>query len=291
MNLLPFVMTFLMLLALMSYARWETFLNFSGFKVQFEHYIRETERGFYNAQAELKYKNTKATKKEGNQPKTNTDAISRLSFYPILHHREDSGHYIAIAKNLIKQLYGTHRFYKEMEEKNPNFLEEIFARLPVAYQNLPPQQKINQIADLATFDLGSTELNEVFCKMLKGTLLVEEKKPIPEEISFVDDESENEHEEEQEYVSDKGYYSLLDYISLQNKKIRVYLASQELLLAIFGDPVIVNEIIQQRRNLYRVAKTKNATEATTLFENLFKNKSNYTILDFSVSTTNPSLYE
>lgn len=292
MNILLFVMTFLMLLSLMSYARWETFRNFSGFKAEFEHYMRETERGFYNAQAVKWYDQTHATKQAGHD-NASTNAISRLTLYPILYKQKDSFQFAEIAKRLMRLLYGSHHFFKEIQEKEPNFLDEIFARLIQVIQNLPKEQQITQASDLANLDLGDPTLNEVFCKMLKGSLTVASQ--AQGQSSLEEDTSADEKEAEvDEYVSDKGYYSLLDYISMKNKpKLRIFLAPRELLLAIYGDPATVDAVIQERKTLYKLVNdgTKTAQEATTMFKSAFENRSTYTILDFTVSKTNPKQYE
>jgi hypothetical protein len=295
MNILLFVMTFLMVLSLMSYARWQTYRSFSGFKAEFEHYMKETERGFYNARAKKWYEETPATKKEGSENSHSSQAISRLTFYPILKREKDYPLFVELAKRLMRLLYGSQRFFKEAEEKDPNILDEILSQLTQIYQNLPKDKQITQASDLANLDLNNPELNDIFCKMLRGTPRSLETTQLPSQETTEEETGSEAKEDGEEYTSDTGYYSLLDYISMKNKpKIRVYLASRELLLAIYGDPAAVESIIQERNALYKQVADGGVKppEATKIFQAALEGKSQFNaILDFGVTKTNPKQYE
>ncbi|HEY4830962.1 MAG TPA: hypothetical protein VIH61_00140, partial [Waddliaceae bacterium] len=98
--------------------------------------------------------------------------------------------------------------------------------------------------------------------------------------------------------ANRGYPSLLDFITVKKKKlvIRVFLASQPLLMALFGNPGVVKQILESRIQLYRELKSeaKTAPQASEEFKNLFINKRLPNIpdamLNFDVSGTNPANY-
>ena len=109
-----------------------------------------------------------------------------------------------------------------------------------------------------------SQLETPFYLMLKGcqreTAKEPEKAPIKQNnfVSLDDndpDDEEDNRQEAQEYTADNGYDSLLNYITLQNKKkVRVYLASQPLLQAITGQESFANSIIEARTSLYQTIK-------------------------------------
>jgi hypothetical protein len=91
---------------------------------------------------------------------------------------------------------------------------------------------------------------------------------------------------------------LLYFITLDDAdKIRVYLASRELLKAIFDDPQVVDSIISLRHELYKKVSNDSISndEASAQFKTIVAPRSdpNFddTILDFHVTKTNPKNYE
>lgn len=138
---------------------------------------------------------------------------------------------------------------------------------------------LNKPKDLSTVDLGDPKLQYVFYKMLDGTPEFEE--------GIVN------------FKPTAGYFSLLDFITIKPNKsrIRVYLASPQVLMAIFGDVGTVKEILSERSRLYREVKKEIMTkeEASELFMSLFMEMRlpgiENTLLDFGVSKTNPKTYE
>jgi len=69
MNVLIFVMTMLMLLSLLTYARLESYRNSQVFQIFFTYYMEKDERGYQNLAAEKLYKKIKAPgKKTSEEP-------------------------------------------------------------------------------------------------------------------------------------------------------------------------------------------------------------------------------
>lgn len=313
MNVLLFATSMILLLATLTYARIETYRSFSILQGQFESYMKLAERGAINNAAETWYENSVASRKQGqgSQQKGKKQALSRLSFAVFVDSKKQGAYtqeypqLVALAKKLMAVLYKDQRFYKEMEQIRPDFTSQLLASLMIA-DNLPKEQKLTRASDLANLNLQDPELNSVFYSMLQGTLaprekgdqqLVSQPCQLPPDQAGEEEDEATEPGKEEEVKSPQGYYSLLDFITLQDAaKVRVYLASRPLLLAIFDDPVVVQTLAETRCHLYSMV-VKGAMTADQATENLrtqFLSQSkgfDETILDFSVTKTNPRNYE
>lgn len=282
MNVLIFVMSMLMLIAMMTYGRLESFRGFAFIQSQFKTYMEVTERQYVNEEAYKRYQETPATTQEQSENKgqEKNPASSKLSFNLFVDtaernaHPQELEHHLAVARNLLYVLYGEQPFFNELAEKRPEFLNEIFSALMRATEAFAKKEKLKKAKEIATVDLEDAELNAVFTKMLKGTL----------DAPAADGEPV------------AGYPSLLDYITLQKNKlkIRVYLAAPPLLTALYGNPEFVRQIIDTRTSLYRdlVNEVLTKEQATQEFQTLYQNQQlpevPSAMLDFGVSKTNPA---
>ena len=158
-------------------------------------------------------------------------------------------------------------FYKDLLEQRPNAIEELADQLTKGIDNLDDKLKPKTAADLANIPINDEELNILFYKMLLGAPYKDILKNIncllwrqPKEEADTDEDSRELKGEAEEFNSPEGYYSLLDFITLRpSNKIRLYLAPKDLLLSIFHDPEVVNQIIEERKQLYKLAvDTKDA---------------------------------
>lgn len=318
MNVLLFVTTMIMVLAMLTYAKLETYRNFSLLQSQFTRYMEKTERSYINAAAKSWYENSVATKKtapKGNQ-KTRVQARSRLSFITLIDKTKQAQYaqaypkIVLLTKKLMTVLYQDQPFFKQAIQQQPDILDLLLASLMPASEALPKEQKIKKASELASLDLGDRPLNAFFYHILKGSPApIEEDKPqvqpvekMPELIlkspeGEPDDEG-GDPDKKQEYLSPEGYVSLLDYITVEDSaKIRVFLAARPLLIAIYDNMELVNGIIAMREDLYKRLSnnTISAQEASEQFKNAFLTKSDpnfdESILDFTVTKTNPRNYE
>ncbi|MBA2728425.1 MAG: hypothetical protein H0U49_09675 [Parachlamydiaceae bacterium] len=215
------------------------------------------------------------------------------------------------AIKLMKELYGKQKFFTDMLEENPEFLNEMLSYLEHFVSDLPDNERPKNAADLANLDIKDKEnpFWKTFYLMLKGcpkedlAIVVkpqEEKKarifqPGEEDGSIEEDETDG-AEEAIEYCSPLGYDSILNYISLRNTtKIRVYLASRELLTVIFGSSQAADEVINKRMALYRaVMQDTPPADASKQFQAAFsglESEDSKSLLDFKVTKTNPSEYD
>lgn len=287
MNILLFVMSILMLLVMITYGRIESFKNDAFIQAQFEDYMENSERVYINETAIKHYRDTSATRLEKSEKaeRKKSKASAKLSFNLFIDKEQRAENplsletHIHVAERLIELLYGDQLFYKELLAKRPNFVAEILSALIRESENSP---KISKAEELATIDLKDPELNDAFTRMLKGAY----------------EEPPKGKKEKRPYRLDSGYYSLLDFITVvPNKlKLRVYLASKQLLLAVYGNQLLVNDILRVRYQLYRdvIKNNMNADQASKEFKSLFGNLALPYVpadfLDFSVSKTNPNQY-
>ena len=92
----------------------------------------------------------------------------------------------------------------------------------------------------------------------------------------------------------KTYFPLLTFFNFNglDKKIAVRLAPKELLIAIYGNETVADEIIEARQNLSRELKKESSTltnqEAKIMFSSQFEAKEPAevkSILDYTISTS------
>ncbi len=127
-------MTMLMLLALMTYGRLETYRSSQIFQVLFENYMEEDERGYINMIALKKYNDAKGSKKESGATRPKVLASPRISISLLLK-KEDKekaplevASFYALFKNLMISLYDEQPFYKKILEERPHFLKKSLQR-------------------------------------------------------------------------------------------------------------------------------------------------------------------
>lgn len=308
------VMVMVMMLTLMTYAKLETYRSTQILDKYFNHYMEFEERGNINKKAIDQYKLTKMSSK-ASTPKAGASKTTpatpksrpRLSLDKLMDKKfakenpEKWEQLVHLLHNLTDQLYGAHPFYQEALAHNPNAIEDLAKQVTKAVDKLDKEKRPKTTKDLANLELESPELNEFFYKMLLGAPykdVLAEPKLTDGEADTDEDDSTLEQEAE-EYSSPLGYYSLLDFITLgKSDKIRVYLAPRDLLMAIYHDPAVVDELIKARQDLYKLALGKDDNKFNDLTESLkqqFEHRRDGTInsdqLDYTVNKTNPKEYE
>lgn len=312
MNVLIFVMTMLMLLALMTYARLDSYRNSQTLQIIFKYYMENDERGYINLQAEPTYDSikvaTKSEKDKNNEPKA--DGSPRIGIQLLIDKTKRDAQpkewlqTQILLKNLIVSLYKDQPFFKSAMVERPSLPDDLIADIIRAADALPEDQKLQSAKELANLRLDDPKLDQIFYKILHG---IPYKKIEPKKNEDLNSEAESTVETDQtdmapkkgesDFESTKGYYSLLDYITTDSPpKIRIYLAPRNVLNAIFHDPNVVDAIIKQRKQLYRQAlKDEDNKELSETFKTHFDNLKDSAIdtnsLSYKVSKTNPKDYE
>lgn len=324
MNILMFVITMLMALAMLTYARLESFRTFSGMKAQFATYMETLERKPINDISEQWYDRTIVNSRISQERREKIEGSSRLSFYLFLNKEEREKEVEMykqtreLAKQLMMTLYSHKPPLQKMLLEHSSLFDDVLNEIEKLADNLPKKKKITKAPGLANLEIENKTLWEALYYMLNGQSplepeaslqLVSSKPVVDTTVHFtfggpLINEKEDQDEEldaalESEEAHAQGSYeSLLDFITVRNsKKIRVYLASRELLQAIYGDPFIVENIIEARKLLYQQVKSDPAQKgaASKSFQDNFSTTgqaaSYNLILDFTVSRTNPAGYE
>lgn len=314
MNILIFVMSMLMILALLTYSKMENFRSSVSVQKEFVRYMEKTERQPLTMIALDWYDRitVRTLQKAPSGPKAEgTSFLSvHLLFDKEARQKNDAAFQQtkALAKQLMTHLYANEEFYKKAQDERPNLLDELLDRVVEIADEISEKKKIERPSALANFDFNDPVNNDVMYNMVKGLRLPEKPSDahppiIKEEIVKEEEERPGDEESDKQNDGDRdaphpGFVSLLDYLTAtKTTKIRVYLASQILLTAIYGDPAIAAKIVEKRRELYRsVRKTELSKEtASKEFEEAFKNEgtadSYEALLNFSVTETNPTPYE
>lgn len=275
MNILPLVLALVLMLSVITIERLERFKNQSIVQHEYQEFLKLMEREEFNKRQELLYLRTRTTHRQ-------------LSFRYILDKqlREKdatlSDQYRQIAIDLIKNLYQHADFYKEMEQKNPEFVEGLINAIQTAADNAP-DKGIKRIEDIARLNLQNEELQNVFYHMLKGTITRD---------ALVKRNSSEKVEERKFYnkTNGKEYLSLLTFIHFKRTPPEIQLAPRELLKAIFDSNAVVEEILIRRNELAR----NYTAESTNTFKNEFNPKRKVELsdqlLNFKISKTNKEKY-
>lgn len=289
MNILLFVMSMLMLLTLMTYGRIESYRGFAFMQVQFKEYMQKTERNYANAQAVESYEAEKgSTRDKKTPPSGKNKASSKLSFNLFIDVKERMSHLQELetqrllAKNLIYFLYSNQAFFQRLEQKRPGFVDEILDALIRVTEALPKEKKLNpkKVGELATVDLGDPELNEIFTSMMRGSV----------------EQQQSSEEAQKTFLPAHGYDSLLNFVTLERNKLtlRIFLAAPQLLMAIYGNARLVEDIIRKRSELRNALANEliERSAADQEFSSQFAHQQLPNIpdnvLDFGTSTTRAS---
>lgn len=312
MNILLYVTTVIMILTALSYSRLEHFHGFFGVQAGFKQYMETTERKPLSMISDRWYHKVKlATHKSEGRGSANK-ASSRLPIFTILNSedRTQNANFHSkvreILKKLMVQLYHDQKSFAALYQKNPQFLDAVLDQLEAAADQYFAQEdkkgvKAEILSNLTIEELG---LRNIVYVMLKGTPQDMEPEKQKKKLRFDQpiakksvgkEEEADAAEESMDSHSEAGYVSLIDQVTADKKlKIRVYLASPDLLMAIYEDQKLVDEIVNERQQIYRALKNDSLKEheGTETFKNRFalagKAAQYGEILDFGVSKSNPN---
>lgn len=313
MNVLIFVMTMLMLLTLMTYARIDSYRSSQAYQIIFKHFMQEDERGYINKGADKGYEDIKVNEKkeptEEKKKNNKVDASPRISISLLLDPKRNEkekewGQSKILLGNLMRTLYSKQPFYLKLEAEHPGFVDDLIQAITQAIDELPKEKKPKKPMDLGNLRLSDPKLDRVLYKMLNGALLLnvvtdEQKNAIANDAAEVEVETnvDDDSSDADEYKSPEGYYSLLDYLTERpSKQVRIYLAPRNVLLSIFSDSeATVNAIIRERESLYRqVMAGSDPEQLSESFKNQFLKSKVSAIeddtLNFTVNKTSPKKY-
>jgi hypothetical protein len=311
MNLLIFVVSLLMLLSLMTYSRLDMYRNFYVTQGEFERYMKQEERQSINRGEELWYNWTEVKEKENTKPpkKAPSQASPYLSIYWVINSdkidQKESleSVYKELIKKLIFNVFGNQKKFITIFEQNPHVIDDLFNALQAAYSKIPKEKKPKKIDELLNLDLDNPQLEDLFYWMSKG---ISPSKNLPESdtaliLERVVEKGDKEVLPSTENIEDHyitpGVIKLQDFLTINSSKnkIRIFLAPREVLLTIFNDTALVEDLERTRLEMY--VQAKNEADTSTLSEQ-FKQKFYAravqvpeSMLDFTVTKTDPRQYE
>lgn len=179
-----------------------------------------------------------------------------------------------LLKNLMIAMYGDQKFYKEAKELRPDFEDEFLANL---FQRTQEEQESKQwISEVS--HLGSIELDDDLQSYMRYKMFTGNKS------RFVAGSQD-----------DPGYFPLIQFTSFKKRKtlMSLWLAPKPLLMALFNDPEIVQDVIDTRREMYNEikndtnesAKQTKTQELRLRFGAYIQDLAPY--IDFQVTKTRP----
>lgn len=290
MNLLIFVMALLMLMATITYSRLEHYLTTQVQSIEWQGRVRVGVRTLFN-QDPLSCK-TKP------KPPSSEDALTQTTpkgygkipdKYFILpsyrsQHDENLLKAQELFKTLVRILYSDQPFFKNLERDRPTFLDEMLNEITEVSSRA--QKKPKSFEDLMYEKWGDPDIKRAFSLMLQSTVSYRRPKP---EILIRGEEMKD---LEIEKTAPLGQLTLEDYFhDKTTDKIRIWLAQPELLLALYQNQELVDNLIKERKELYKAVSRDltPASEASKLLEqNYGHNRSPYeALIDFTVTKTKP----
>jgi len=253
MNILLYVTTLLTLLALLTFAKIESYRSSAIAQAQFLRYMEVVERQPVNEGFEEQYK-----RKEGKGAGPSEPRQAGSSKFSIASFLDDEATAELLVK-LISNLYGERRFFKEAERKQPELATALVEAMREAGKNRPSFSFKGRVESLADLDLEDLLLHEVRYKILKGSVSVPK---------------------------------LGEYATAVKGPVRLFLAPPSV-LALFFDEGTVNAVLEMRRELYRDVESGRMTpeEAASRFRERFEGSAlpgiPPSLLSYAVSKTRP----
>jgi hypothetical protein len=200
---------------------------------------------------------------------------------PTIHEGKSKACY-TLLKNLLNALYEDQEFYEAAREHSPDIDELLLNNFIDKVKVLQEEEKhLPSIKVLCNLDLEDDLQAYVRSKMFTGTKFRKLK-----------------HSNEQ-----RGYYPLHEFLSLQKypKLMSVWLSPRPLLMALFQDEKVVDDLIAMRQEMYKELRSerigleddKNKSQMEIKGNELKRQFSSYIhgidveLIDFQVSSTKP----
>lgn len=265
MNILPLILALVLMLTVLTVEKLEKFKNQTIVQKEYQAFLQMSERQVFNKREEKLFEK-------------NDKNIKQLSFRFVVNKeaRERDAHvtqqYRLLILELMKVLYGEAAFFKDLEQKRPNFLGELLTAIEKAADEAP-KKSIKRVRDIARLDLGDPELQQAFYYMLKGSISRENLQA---------------KKELKPSMKAKAYVSLFDFINYEGAKgtprIEIQKSPREILKAIFGSDEVVEAIIVKRQELEK----SDDNGASSAFQSEFSDKRRSGIddklLDFKITS-------
>lgn len=274
MNVLPLILALILVLSVLTIGKFEQAKNQIIVHREYQAFLKDEERVLFNLQQKRFYKSESKSKKGAEPTHRQINFAYLVKKDPIDTNINKAKQHRLLILDLMKIVYGEATFFKEMEKKRPQFLEELLQAIEEVAKKAP-KSLINRIEDIVRLDLEDPELQKVFYHMLKGTVKRDKLKSLPKESS----------------IQEKAYPSLLNFIQNGTDEIKIGLCPKEILKAIFLKDEVVEAICKRRQEL----SSKGGEDPTLAFRNEFQDKRRPDIdpglLNFKISPSDKTVYD
>lgn len=272
MNILPLILALVLMLSVLTVEKLEKFKNQTIVQREYQIFLKMGERQVFNKRQRRLY---------GDSERSLRQLSFRFIYDKKARDRDANAakQYRVLILELMKIVYGEAAFFKDLEQKRPNFLEELLSAIERSSEEAA-EKTIKRIQDIARLNLEDPELQDAFYHMLKGTVSREKKE---------------EMKNGGKAIKEKAYLSLFTFINDEgvnkNPRIVIQRAPREILKAVFGSDEIVEAIILKRNEL--AANKDSGSEETFRSEFNDKRKPGLDdkLLDFSISEGSKSDYD
>lgn len=285
MSLLIQTSVLIMVIALITYSRLELFIPKKALEQEIVTYMSTKERGWMNRAAEEYYDNLKPEKKgprDKNEQPDPPKGTSSISLRPLFEESpENQNNAKILLRNLLNVLYENQPFVVHEVKKGgyPDasaLFTDLIDTLIQIGKILPLEDRPKTQDQFSQLDLG--HLQTLFVNIVNGC------------SGCVQQEESVEENADESTIIPRNYCSLFSFANMQAyKKLSVYLAPEETLLALYGNPQIVNDIIQARSEAYKQYKNNPSPELQAALDR-FKSVPaaiDAQYLEFGVTKTNP----
>ncbi len=294
MHLLMTTFAFLMIFAIFSYAQFqklsETSFSETLYTERFEVENENLATCFMERARELFHRKAPSTP----QPASKNKNMGKRTGYlhiasliqrgDVIQETEESKAAKLILKKLILSLYGDKTFFLDASMDDA----KIDALIDLIFRNAKELANKNYLKDtkaLANVGLNNEPFQEVLYKMLKGSVVGgQAKDPL--------------------FKTANNYKSLCSFVRFK-KRIKnptimsIYLAPEELLLALFQDSKVVDKVIAKREEIFekldedkdkKLNEEQLATDFITEFQPQIPAGIEKNLIDFKISRSNPALH-
>lgn len=284
MNLLIYVTALLLSLSALSYQSLSRFQSNADKEKFWNRRLQVDSVCAYNERVREQYDEAKEKPEPKNnekeEPGKTLEAFAKINFKFLINAKEENTSAEAllafeeVAKRLIKILYGEQTFYRNLLQKNPDLLDQLFPALRQAQSDM--KNPIGVVRNLMNLFLKDEDLRSLWYILCKKSALG----PV---ANHALDPTEKRTE-----CTDTCF---TDFLGNKGSKIRVFLANPALLFALYDEESLVRQIMEKRNELYKQAKKMENVDPLLSqdFKTQFQGRSPYDeILDFTVSKSDPN---
>lgn len=295
MGLLIQTSVLIMVIAIITYSRLDLFLPKKALENEIVNYMSHTERAWMNSTAVEYYESLTPTVRGAQAEKEKSMGTGYISLRPLFNDdSQQMENTKAVLRSLLTVLYSDQPFVLNEIKQGayldpPSLFNALIDAIIQAGKNRPIDDVKKQMKASQFKQLNLGPMQSIFVNVVNGCTCTSEILETPN-ITVQDAEEEESESEGSLDIVPRNYCSLFSFANLQPyRKLSIYLAPEETLLALYGSQQIVDDIIRTRTLAYQEYRKSKSQETRAALERF---KSIPTVvdanfLDFTVTNTNP----